>query len=198
MLKRLVLIFFITLPILSFANEPALNDNTRSLSTSTSLSNHGVEVPKISLQEIKAQESKRVGKVEFRKWFFHVYNAELFTKTGNFSWKQPFVLKIHYLIGFKSKTIANRTISEISKQHNAEVKANEAKYFEIINKVIPNIKKNSDLYGYMDKNGYAYIFTKDKLVGKINDKQLSKYFFEIWLSDKTSDHKMSQQLRGLK
>ena len=172
-LRKLVLVFFVILPILSFANQPNLDD-------------------------ILVQNNQRVGKVEFKKWFFHVYNAELFTKNGSFSWDKPFVLKIHYLMGFKSKTIANRTISEIGKQHKAETKENKAKYSEIINKVIPDIKKNSNLYGYMDKDGYTYIFTKDKLVGKIDDKQLSKYFFEIWLSDKTSDHKMSKQLRGIK
>ena len=173
MLKKLVILFFITLPILSFANEPTLNN-------------------------VLTQNNQRVGKVEFRKWFFHVYNAELYTQNGKFDWNQPFVLKIHYLIGFKSKTIANHTISEISKQHKTEVKENKAKYTKLIDSVIPSIKKNSNLYGYMDKDGYAYIFTKKRLVGKINDKQLSKYFFEIWLSDKTSDHKISQQLRGLK
>ena len=159
--------------MLSFANQPNLND-------------------------ILAQNNQLVGKVKFKKWFFHIYNAELLTKSGNFNWDKPFVLKIHYLIGFKSKIIVNRTISEISKQHKAETKENKEKYSEIISKVIPDIKKNSYLYGYMSKDGYAYILTKDKLVGMIDDKQLSKYFFEIWLSDKTSDDTMSKQLRGIK
>ncbi len=173
MLKKLVLIFFITLPMLSLADEPTLNS-------------------------VLTQNNQSVGKVEFRKWFFHVYNAELFTKTGNFSWEKPFVLKIHYLIGFKSKTVANSTISEITKQHPKEIKSHKQEHQQIIDSVIPHIAKNSDLYGYMDSDGYAYIFTKEKLVGKISDKHLSKYFFEIWLSDKTSDHKMSKKLRGLK
>ena len=81
MLRKLVLVFFVILPILSFANQPNLDD-------------------------ILVQNNQRVGKVEFKKWFFHVYNAELFTKNGSFSWDKPFVLKIHYLMGFKSKTIA--------------------------------------------------------------------------------------------
>ena len=173
MLRKLVTIFFIALPILSFANKPTLND-------------------------VLIQNNQCVGKVEFKKWFFDVYDAELLTQNGRFSWEQPFVLKIHYLMNFKSKTIANSAISEISKQHKVEVRENKTKYSEIIDSVIPNIKKNSDLYGYMDKDGYAYIFTRDKLVGKIKDKQLSRYFFEIWLSDKTSHHIMSTKLRGIK
>lgn len=63
-------------------------------------------------------------------------------------------------MNFKSKTIANSAISEISKQHKVEVRENKTKYSEIIDSVIPNIKKNSDLYGYMDKDGYAYILPK--------------------------------------
>ncbi|AXA34396.1 chalcone isomerase family protein [Francisella adeliensis] len=189
MLRKLVVLFFITLPILSFADEPTLNKNTRSLS--------GVEVPKISLQEIKTQESKRVGKVEFRKWFFHIYNAELYTENGKFSWDKPFLLKIHYLLSFKSRVITNRTIREIAEQHPEAVRKNKKKYKQMIASVIPDIKKNSNLYGYMDKDGYGYIFTDQNLVGKINDKQLSKYFFEIWLSDNTANHQLSTKLRGL-
>ncbi|AKE21048.1 hypothetical protein DR79_681 [Francisella tularensis] len=35
------------------------------------------------------------------------------------------------------------------------------------------------------------------LLGEIPNKTLSKYFFEIWLSDKSSHIKLSKQLRGL-
>lgn len=189
MFRKFVVLFLITLPIFCFSNEPTLKNNTRSLS--------GAEVPNISLQQIKTQESKQVGKVEFRKWFFHIYDAKLYTNTGKFDWDKPFLLKIHYFIGFKSKIIVNRTISEIAKQHPKEVKTHKKQYRQIISTVIPDIPKNSNLYGYMDKAGYTYIFSDKKLIGKIKDKELSKYFFEIWLSDKTAHHQLSKKLRGL-
>lgn len=172
MFRKLVVLFFITLPILSFSNE-------------------------LTLKDVLATNSQLVGKAEFRKWFFHVYDAQLYTQSGKFDWNKPFVLKIHYLIGFKSKTIANRTISEIAKQRPAAIKQHKQQYSKTINAVIPDIPKNTNLYGYMDKNGYGYIFSDEKLVGRIDDKQLSKYFFEIWLSDNTANHQLSTKLRGL-
>ncbi|QLE79550.1 hypothetical protein FLM55_07280 [Francisella sp. Scap27] len=172
MLRKLVVLFFITLPILSFSTEPKLN-------------------------EILTTNNQQVGQVEFRKWFFHIYDAGLYTQNGKFDWNQPFTLKIHYLLSFKSRVITNRTISEIAKQHPEAVRQNRKKYKQIIAAVIPDIKKNSNLYGYMDKDGYGYIFTDQNLVGKINDKQLSKYFFEIWLSDNSANHQLSTKLRGL-
>jgi len=172
MLRKFVLVLFMVLPVLSFANQPNLDD-------------------------ILVQNNQRVGKVEFKKWFFHVYNAELFTKDGGFSWEKPFVLKIHYMISFKSKAIIDMSISEIEKQHPNISEKDKKAFLEILKKAIPDAKKNHNLYGYMDKNGYAYIFSDSKLEGKIDNKKLSKYFFEIWLSDSASNYKLSKELRGL-
>ncbi|KEI34705.1 putative periplasmic protein [Francisella sp. W12-1067] len=172
MLKRLFGIFFICLPILISAQE-------------------------LELSTIKAQNSNLVGKVHFKKWFFDIYDAELFTNTGKFNWDLPFLLKIHYLIDLQSKSIVTQTLKEISKQHPNEVKDNYQNYLDTFKMIIPNVAKNTNLYGYMDKDGYANIYSDTRLLGTIQNKGLSKYFFEIWLSDKSSNIKLSKQLRGI-
>ncbi len=45
-------------------------------------------------------------------------------------------------------------------------------------------------------NGKAIFYLNNKFIGKINDTQLAQYFFDIWLSPKTSDPKMRQALLG--
>lgn len=172
MLRKLLIIFFISLPIFSFAEG-------------------------LSLEQIKVQESQQVGKIHFTKWFFDVYDAELYTQNGSFSWDKPFLLKIHYLRNFSGKNIAKHTVKEIYSQHPQATKPKYQEYREIFNRLIPDVKKGSNLYGYMDRNGNGYIYTDDRLVGEIPSKQLSKYFFEIWLSDKSSNIKLSKKLRGI-
>lgn len=172
MLRKLLIIFFISLPIFSFAEN-------------------------LSIEQIKKQDSQQVGKIHFTKWFLDVYDAELFTQSGEFSWDKPFLLKIHYLRSFSGKNIAKHTVKEIYSQHPQETKPKYQEYREIFNKLIPDVKKGSNLYGYMDKNGYGYLYTDNKHLGKIPSKQLSKYFFEIWLSYNSSDINLSKQLRGL-
>lgn len=186
MLRKLLIIFFISLPILSIGGVTQHN-NIRSLS----------EVEVLSIQQIKNQESQQVGKIHFTKWFFDVYDAELLTKNGEFSWNKLFLLKIHYLRSFSGKSIAKHTVKEIYSQHPQITKPKYQKYREVFNNLIPDVKKGSNLYGYMDNDGYGYLYTGNKLLGKIPSKQLSKYFFEIWLSDNSSDINLSKQLRGL-
>ena len=172
MLRKLLIIFFISLPIISFAEN-------------------------LSIEQIKKQEPQQVGEIHFTKWFFDIYNAELFTQNGEFSWNKPFLLKIHYLRSFSGKSIAKHTIKEIYSQHPQITKPKYQKYREVFNNLIPDVKKGSNLYGYMDKDGYGHLYTDSKLLGRIPSKQLSKYFFEIWLSDNSSDINLSKQLRGL-
>ena len=171
-LRNILVVFFTCLPLLAFSQE-------------------------LSINQIKKQNSNLVGKIHYTQWFFPIYDAELYSANGKFDWNNPFLLKIHYLRSFKSKSIVNLIIKEMSKQHPDLVKKNKKRYSEIFSKIIPNAKKDSSLYGYMSENGYCYIYSDSKLLGKISDKQLSKYFLGIWLSDKSSDVEMSKQLRGL-
>ena len=47
----------------------------------------------------------------------------------------------------------------------------------------------------MDKDGNGYIYSDKGLLGEIPSTTISKYFFEIWLSNKSSHIKLSKQLR---
>ncbi|AKH92838.1 chalcone isomerase family protein [Francisella tularensis] len=172
MLRKLLIIIFISLPLFGVAEE-------------------------LTLQQIKSQQSQQVGKVHFSKWFFDVYDAELYSENGHFSWDKPFLLKIHYLRSFSGKNIANHTVKEIAEQHPQLAHTTLDKYKEIFTRLMPDVKNGTNLYGYMDKDGNGYIYSDKGLLGEIPNKTLSKYFFEIWLSDKSSHIKLSKQLRGL-
>lgn len=172
MLRKLLIIFFISIPLLSSADD-------------------------LSLQQIKQQQSQLVGKIRFTKWFFNIYDAELYTTNGSFNWHKPFLLKVYYLRNFSGKSIAKHTIKEIYRQHPKEVASKYNQYENIFECLFPDIKKHSSLYGYMDKNGNGFIYSDSGLIGEIPTKQLSKYFFEIWLGNNSSNVKLSQQLRGL-
>jgi hypothetical protein len=172
MLRKLLIVLFVSLPLLA-TTKP------------------------LTLAQVKKQESQQVGKIHFSKWFFSIYDATLLTQNGTFSWNKPFLLKIHYLRNISGKTIAKHTIQQIYEQHPMDVNDNSKEYSKVFNKLVPNVKKGSNLYGYMDQNGNGYLYSDSGLVGEIPSKKLSKYFFEIWLSDRSSNVKLSKELRGL-
>ncbi len=172
MFKRLLITIIISFPLFTYAEE-------------------------LTLQQIKSQQVQQVGKIHFSKWFFDVYDAELYTQDGHFNWNKPFLLKIHYLRNMDGKTISKHTVKEISYQHPQQVKANYQEYRDTFNQLIPGVQNGTNLYGYMDENGKGYIYSDNGLIGEIPGKELSKYFFEIWLSDNSSYQNLSKQLRGL-
>ncbi|APC97693.1 chalcone isomerase family protein [Francisella frigiditurris] len=152
----------------------------------------------LDLSSIERQNDKLVGKVHYQKWFFDVYDAELFTTNGKFDWDKPFLLRISYLRNLSGQSIVSQTIKEISLQHPSLTKTEKQDYRKIFSGMIPDVKKGDILYGYMSDEGYAYIYSgNNELLGEIKDKKLSTYFFEIWLSDDTSSPEHSRRLRGL-
>ena len=150
-----------------------------------------------TIENLDSQD-KLVGKIHFKKWIFSVYDAELFSQSNSFSWDKPFLLKLVYSRSLSGKSIAERTVNEIVKQHPQISKTNQKKYYDIFANIIPDVSNGYILYGFIDENGDGQIYTKNnKLLGTITDKKLTKYFFEIWLSDNSSYPLLSKQLRGI-
>ncbi|AFJ43253.1 NADH dehydrogenase subunit 2 [Francisella orientalis str. Toba 04] len=134
MLKRLLIAIIISFPLFTYDEE-------------------------LTLQQIKSQQVQQVGKIHFSKWFFDVYDAELYTQDGHFNWNKPFLLKIHYLRNMDGKTISKHTVKEISYQHPQQVKANYQEYRDTFNQLIPDVQNGTNLYVViMDENGKGYIF----------------------------------------
>ncbi|MDE4961603.1 hypothetical protein NAI45_11050, partial [Francisella tularensis subsp. holarctica] len=79
-------------------------------------------------------------KVHFSKWFFDVYDAELYSENGHFRWDKPFLLKIHYLRSFSGKNISNHTVKEIAEQHQQLAQNTLDKYKEIFTRLMPDVK----------------------------------------------------------
>ena len=170
MLKKIIISLTLILPMLSFGYQ--------------------------DIDTLEQQNNKVVGKTHLEVFFFNIYDAELLNSDGKFNFEKPFLLKIKYLRNFSGENIASRTITEMKKQHHEDVRKHKKEYLEIFDKLIPDVKKGDVLYGYMDENGYGYLYSKNKFIGQIPTKKLSKYFFQIWLGDNHSMSKMTKELRG--
>ena len=139
-----------------------------------------------------------VGQIHYKKWFFDVYDAELFAEDKTFSWDKPFLLKLSYLRDINGGAIANQTSKEIKKQSPSLTRNEQTQIKEFFTKCFPNIKANDVLYGYMDINNVGHIYNINGIeLCEITDKYLAKSFFDIWLSDNASNLKLSRKLRGV-
>jgi hypothetical protein len=129
--------------------------------------------------------------------FWDVYTATLYAPNGLFNDDQPFVLKLHYLRELKGKEIAKRSVEEIKLQgfnDNEQLQA----WLKQMTNIFPNVSDGTELYGLRTKEGVSKFFKGSEFIGEINDPNFAKYFFSIWLGDKTSQPDMRKELLNLR
>jgi hypothetical protein len=139
------------------------------------------------------KNSKITGQTSFYKYFFHVYDIKLFAQNGDYRPDKPFALSITYGMNLKGKDIAQRSIDEMRAQGFNDTKK-LSDWLNFMEKTFPDVKKGTNLIGiFTDKK--QTIFLKDGIeIGRSNDADFGQKFFDIWLSEKTSEPKMRKKL----
>jgi hypothetical protein len=137
------------------------------------------------------------GQGKYTFFGFDVYHARLWTEANNFlpeTWEQHrFALELTYLRDAEGKVIAKRSIDEISKQKDLD-KSKSQSWLNILENLFPNIKKAQTLTGvYTPNNGVKFFFERN-LIGEIKDPELTKSFFDIWFSNRTSAPDLRKKL----
>jgi hypothetical protein len=148
----------------------------------------------ITFNQAFSNDLKIRGTHNYTYYVFDVYQATLFMDKKCHYPQCNFVLQINYKSAFDGIDIVESSIQEINNQHNLDAKTKNI-YKGILGKIFPNVKQDDIIKGEM-LNGKAIFYLNNKFIGKINDTQLAQYFFDIWLSPKTSEPKMRQTLLG--
>ncbi|MDK1288121.1 chalcone isomerase family protein [Pseudoalteromonas umbrosa] len=129
--------------------------------------------------------------------FWDVYDISLYSSSGSYDSLAPFVLQLTYLRDLDGEEIAKRSLEEMQKQgFNDE--ALGAKWLLQMKQIFPDVTENYSLYGVRDENGTTRFYDSEKLLGEITDQNFTKWFFDIWLSEKTTEPKMRLKLLGEK
>lgn len=141
------------------------------------------------------ENPKAVGEARLEVMFWDIYDAKLIAENGQYNPDKPFALSLTYLRDFKGKNIASRSIDEMRKQGmKDEMKL--AKWYEKMEQVFPDVRKGQNLTGVVDDQGYSHFYFNEQKVGSIEDVEFSKWFFNIWLSERTSEPEVREKLLG--
>ncbi|MFC4700365.1 chalcone isomerase family protein [Glaciecola siphonariae] len=141
------------------------------------------------------ENPKPVGEARLEIMFWDIYDAKLIAPNGDFHPEKPFALALTYLREFEGKNIASRSIDEMRDQGmKDEVKL--AKWFEKMQQVFPNVDEGQTLTGIVDDKQHSHFYFNDNKMGTIEDPEFTKWFFNIWLSEDTSQPKLRQKLLG--
>lgn len=137
-----------------------------------------------------------IGQAGFDKYFFHVYDITLFAPDKKYDADQPFALSISYSMSLKGKEIAKRSIEEMQKQGYQD-KTKLAEWQKFMSDIFPDVKKGINLTGIYTAKKQTIFFKDGIEIGRTSDKEFGQKFFDIWLSDKTSEPELRKKLLGI-
>ena len=133
------------------------------------------------------------GKGTMRFLGLKVYDVRLWTAMKPFSHQETFALELIYDMNFKGRDIAERSVKEMRGQGYAD-EAKLKRWGEEMAKIFPDIKPGDTLVGVNVPGKEARFYTPEKFIAAVPDPEFAKAFFDIWLSEKTSEPRVRRNL----
>ncbi len=136
-----------------------------------------------------------VGQGRLSIWFFDIYDASLYAPGGHWQSKPPYALSISYLRAVSGRHIADSSAEEIRKLgYRNEFRL--AVWHGQMRKIFPDVKEKTVLTGIYTAEGKTVFYENENLIGTIEDPEFGRLFFDIWLSQKTSEPELRANLLG--
>jgi hypothetical protein len=141
--------------------------------------------------------AKLVGQGEFRWFLFDVYGAKLWSERLPFTMNVPFALELTYRRHITSKQFVDSTIDEIKRIFGKSYSDEKlAQWRKELTNMFPDVYDGDQLIGvYLPDRGCLF-FNKSEQIAKIDDPELAKAFFAIWLDKRSRDTNLRELLLG--
>ena len=121
-----------------------------------------------------------------RLWVGPNFEAQAF---GNY----PLALELTYHRAFTGKAIAERSIQEIERQRPLEPTLAQ-RWTTQLTEWLPDVKAGDSLTGVYTPGQGMRLWLGDKDLGQLDDPDLARDFFGIWLSPQTSEPNLRKSL----
>ncbi len=147
-----------------------------------------------SLQEISGY--RQLGEMRFKKFIFHIYDAELRVAGREFSWEEPFALTLTYARKISREELVEASLSEIARIEDVEIDTVEHLRAPLAG-CFADVRDGDQITGHsLDANRVVFYFN-DQQTCVLESPDASKSFFSIWLGDNTLDPDRSRELLGM-
>ena len=112
-----------------------------------------------------------------------------------FTHSEPFAVELVYDMALTGKDIADRSVKEMRAQGCSD-EAKLRRWGDEMTRIFPDIKQGDTLIGVSIPGKEARFYNREKLIASVPDQEFAKAFFDIWLSEKSSEPKLRQKLLG--
>lgn len=137
------------------------------------------------------------GTAVMRFFGLHIYDARLWSAApvAGDGAGQPLALELVYARSLVGEQIASRSIQEM-KGIGAFSEAQSARWLAAMLQLFPDVKAGDRLTGVQLPGQGTRFFFNGSLRGEVADADFTRLFFGIWLSPRTSEPRLRQQLLG--
>jgi hypothetical protein len=145
-----------------------------------------VQAPPLPSAVVSLAPSLRLqGGGEMRFFGFAIYDGWYWSPVRAFSLDQPLALDLHYRRSLKGRSIAERSVEEISKLGEGSAEQ-RTRWGEAMQRIFPDVADGDRLTGISLPPGVTRFFLNGRPIGEIDDRDFARAFFGIWLDPRTS------------
>jgi len=140
--------------------------------------------------------AQQVGEARYQVLGVSLFEAELYTASGDFAWTTPFALSLTYERSARASTLINRSISEMRGRGagSARTLAPLRAQFE---RCFPNIARGDRVTGVSTGPNSARFYYNGAHRCDVEWPNFRRHFFGIWLDGRDgAAARISAQLRG--
>jgi hypothetical protein len=134
------------------------------------------------------------GQARMRFLGLRIYDVQLWAAEPLRNWaEQPHALALTYARSLKGRLIAERSLDEMRRQGPID-EATGARWLQAMTAAFPDVKEGDRLTGRHDPDQGARFWFNGQPRPGVADPVFSRLFFGIWLSPKTSEPALREQL----
>ena len=144
--------------------------------------------------------ARLLGSGTLRFMGLRIYDGRLWVGAavpGNDWQTTPLALELQYQRDLKGELIAERSLKEMRRQGEIDEITAE-RWLGNMKKFFPDVQAGDRITGVNLPGVGARFFFNGQLRGELREVDFARYFFGIWLSPRTSEPQMREQLLGRK
>jgi hypothetical protein len=140
--------------------------------------------------------AQMVGEASYEVLSVKLFDAELWNRSGDFSWEQPFALALTYQRSARAETLVNRSIREMSQRGARNARA-LAPLRAQLERCMPSVARGDRITGVSTGANTARFYFNGARRCDVRWPGFRRSFFGIWLAGRDgAAARISAQLRG--
>lgn len=162
--------------------------------TGTTTAAPGLRLPAAVVQQAGALQT--LGRAELRWFGLRIYDAALWGEAGaGWSAERRHALEIRYARDIEGARLVDTSIDEIARLGFGDA-ARHALWRAALARVLPDVAAGDTLVGLHVPGEGAGFWHGERKTGEIDDPELARAFFAIWLDPRTREPAMRNRLLG--